>query len=347
MVKSGFASTDAQEAPAAVSSDDRLAELDLISTPIEDLKYETYKIEDYGVGELPSLAWGVYTPGTGGYEEERLTNYSVNPEVNGGKYDLFLAALDPQNGQNMSKTVPTLTSFLAGGNFQGKGYTGAIATLGDMETKEVGARFQETDRAKMFSNFFMADIATMMVGVRMSLNNGRAVAVDQECPRGMQCFMGGKTQCRSMTSLDNVEIKYPKFEGKPLFKVTLNDGFSDGASSIKHLYITPLKLKQLNLFFGGQKIADLEMMKAVIAHIPESEIYGRKKTMPFCQELYEAMTNDDIDLVREAIEYIEAGPRLTIDVDCACGQTSFPYQLPLFRNPRYFLYNSKKLGKEQ
>lgn len=348
----GFASSASPEVPEPKSSDDLFEDLDARATPIEDLTYHTFKIEEYNEDELPELPWGFHTPGLGGHEEETFKKYTVNPEVNGGKYDLFIAGLDPQNGQNVSKIVPTITQFLGGGTHQNTVYKGAIATVGDLPLKELSGRYSSSavknpNTAKLFETAWMADIATMMIGVRLATKNGRDVAVDQECPQGRDCQLGPKTKCRTMISLNDLEIKYAKFKSEPLFKVTLEDGFSDGESWVKHVFISPLKFKQINEFFGGAKIPDFETMKAAITAIPESTVYGKKRGTIFCKELYEAMTIDDIDLVREAITAIDAGPKLILDVECACGQMNFPYQLPLFRNPRIFLYMTKKLGKER
>ena len=341
MTRTGFA------APALAPSDDdgsdRAREIEALSIPIEEIKYDTVTIGDYEDDEPLQLPIGLFIEG----EDEdapktRIVDFIIRPGVGTGDFDEFLAKLDPQQGENPKKTVDTIALFLGGGRTKDGYHLGAIESLGGVDFREFVSKSKQSSGEQLVKNMYLGDVATIMFGARLH-TGGRDFAVDRECPVP-RC----RTRCRSIQSLNGIKIKsIPSLEDKPLFKFTLRDGMNDGRKIIKDVYLEPLKLYQLGLFVGGGKVPDIEMLTAMIAEIPDSEEYGKEKGNPFCSKLYKTMTTYDISALRQAAARLTPGPIAVIDgVECECGEEQFPHQINWARMPRNFLYQSSELTDE-
>jgi hypothetical protein len=331
MTKQGFSQVPSEEVVSDSSS-----EIDSRSVDIATLKYETSNLEEYDAFRLPELPVGVFVANPDG-GEDRLRTIKLRDGIDTGDFDLYIAELDPQEGDNPKKTVDTLSSFLGGGRVAKSGYhLGAIEAIGDVPVKDLAQRLGYTETAKLFSGMYLGDVATLMFAVRLK-TAGKDVAVDRLCPVP-QC----QERCRSVESLEPIEIKsFASLPNKPLFKLTLPRGIKTNKGQINNLYLEPLKLHQLNLFMGGGKVADVEMLKAMVAEIPEAGT--ARKPRPFTDDLYRFMTQEDIYAFRDVVAQIQPGPTAVLPVGCACGQETFQHQLNWARMPREFLYKSQKL----
>lgn len=354
MVRTGFA------AAAIMPSDegnDRVREVEARSIPIEEIRYDTVTIGDYEEHEPLQLPIGLFIDGEEeGDPKQRITDFTIRPGVCTGDFDEFLAKLDPQQGENPKKTVDTIAMFLGGGRTKDGYHLGAIETMGGVDFREFVKQTNQTSGEQLVRNMYLGDVATIMFGARLTIGKSyntdletgepldtRRIAVERECP-----VPNCKEKCRSIQTLNHIKIKSIQgLEDKPLFKFTLQQGINDGQSHIKHVYLEPLKLYQLGLFVGGNKVPDIEMLTAMIAEIPESEVYGRKKGNPFCSDLYKRMSTGDINALRTAAARLTPGPVAVIDgIECACEQETFPHQINWARMPRNFLYQSYDLTED-
>jgi hypothetical protein len=340
MVRTGFSST------AIAPSDDgndRISEIEERSIPIEELKYDTVTIGDYADDEPLQLPIGIFLDGEDeDAAKQRVVDFTIRPGVETGDFDEFLAKLDPKQGENGKKAVDTIALFLGGGRTKDGYHLGAIESMGGIEFREFAQKAGQSSGEQLIRNMYLGDVATLMFGTRLKIG-GRDFAVDRECP-----FPGCRERCRSVQNLNTIKIKsIPGLEDRPLFKFTLRDGMRDGRGLIKNVYLQPIKLYQLGLFASAAKVADIEMMVAMIAEIPESEVYGKKKGNPFCMDLYKTMSSYDINALRQATVRLTPGPVAVIEgVECACGEETFPHQLNWARTPRNFLYQSSELVDE-
>jgi len=348
MTRSGFA------APALTPSDDgsdRAREIEARSIPIEDVKYDIVTIGDYAERPL-QLPIGLFIDGEDeGEPKQRITEFTIRPNIHLGDFDEFLANLDPKQGDNPKRTVDTICAFLGGGKTKDGYHLGAIESLGGYDFREfVSQKTKYTSGAQLISNMFLGDVATIMFAARLQIGEYQGIdeetgeqidknriAVERECP-APDC----RERCRSFQTLKDIKIKsIPGLTDKPLFKFTLQHEINDGKSVIKHFYVEPLKLYQLGLFITGNKVPDIEMITAMVSEIPESEMYGRKAGSPLCSDLYKRMSTRDISALRNAAGRLNPGPVTIIDgIACACGQETFPYQINWARLPRQFLYQS-------
>lgn len=333
MSKQGFNQVPADEVVSNSSF-----EIDARAIEVGALKYETFTLEEYNASNLLELPVGIFLTNAEGIET-RLRTIKLRDNIDTGDFDYFLAELDPQEGDNPKKTVDTLSNFLGGGRTAKSGYhLGAVESIGDIPVKDLSQQLGYAETAKVFSGMYLGDVATLMFAARLK-TAGKDVAVDRTCPVP-QC----QERCRSVQTLDVIEVKsFPDLANKPLFKLVLPRGIVTSKGKINNLYLEPLKLHQLGLFMGGGKVPDIEMLKAMVAEIPENDFGGTKKVRPFTIELYRSMTQEDIYAFREAVAQLQPGPTAVLPVICNCGQEEFQHQLNWARMPREFLYKTQKL----
>jgi hypothetical protein len=329
MAKQGFSLETTEEV-----SQDKSNEIDALALDPSTIKYEINTFGDFSADDLPPLPVGIFL--TVDDITTRLRDIKIKDGVNTGDFDLFLAELDPQEGENVKKTVDTLSNFLGGGRSPKSGYhLGAIESIGGIPIKDLAQQLNYSSASEMVSNMYLGDVATLTFAVRFK-TAGRDVAVDRTCP-----FPNCKERCRSIAKIDDIEMKsFEDIVTKPLIRYILKDGIKSPKFNVNTFYLEPLKFRQLGLFMGGGRIADIEMLKAMVAEIPE---LPQKKGKPFTDDLYRFMTQDDIEGVREIAAQIQPGPTAALPVICSCGQEEFQHQLNWARSPRDFLYKTKKL----
>jgi len=340
MTRTGFSTTAI--APSD-DGEDRASQIEARSIPIEEIKYDTTTIGDYEDHEPLQLPIGIFLDGEDeDAPKQRIVDFTIREGVGTGDFDEFLAKLDPQQGENGKKTVDTIAFFLGGGRTKDGYHLGAIESMGGIEFREFAKRAGQNSGEQLVRNMYLGDVATIMFDARLRIG-GRDFAVDRECPVP-RC----RERCRSVQKLDSVKIKsILDLEDKPLFKFTLRDGMRDGRTVIKNVYVQPLKFYQLGLFAGAGKVPDIEMLTAMIAEIPESEVYGKKRGNQFCSDLYKTMSTHDINALRQALTRLTPGPLAVIEgIECACGEEVFPHQINWARIPRNFLYQSNELTDE-
>ncbi len=298
------------------------------SINVEDIKYETYTIGDIPGGELPELPIGFFYTGADGHEQ-KITKYSVVPDVDMGNYSLILGLKENQGSQ---KVIETLSSFLGE----------VIDKIGDYSPKVI-AQSMKISVTKLFSQMYLADITTMIFGVRMAAI-GREIACNVECPApcNTMCRDNPK-EGRDLHSLDVVKIRsMTGIDTKPLFRFELPIGVYDGESTIKNLYFQPLKFEDLSYFMqsGKPTVSDVQLAIAMISDIPESKRYNMVRGKKFSIELYKSMRAADAGALIQAMQRIQPGLEPSFKVSCVCGQKELDYAVQWAQNARNFIFFS-------
>lgn len=326
----------------AQATDTDVGALETQSIPLVDLEYETITFRDCPEGKMPELPVGFFVPNEAG-QVERLRSFRVSPGISKGKFAFELGKLEEAAGQN-AKNVPKIITQFFGGN---RTCPPAIESIGNIPLAEVAKRMSVSTQ-KLFENAYLADIATMIFGVRMAARKGRTVAINAPCPV-TGC---GETNRDDTHTLDEIECKNipaSVLKDKPLFDLRLPNPISDGKSKITHLYCQPLRFYQIALFAGSGKPPDFQILQACIRYIPESSIYGGRTT-PFDENLYYELDEENMDACREMIQKLAGpgpGPVANIRYTCACGQQELDFPIPWARNPREFIYfMSKQITEE-
>ena len=317
---------------------------DLIAPNIEDLKYQTVKVGDFQVGELPTLPFGFFLPSTiENPDGLRINTFKIRPDLQLGLYLNDLTKGEAKAARQKGFDPNPIAAYLAK----------VVTHLGPYTLQEaanlLGVGLTDIFRQKGW----FADISTILLGARMTVddrlkdgklaNPGRKYAVDTQCPaQNCKQLCQDKTE-EELHSINDVEIKMvTQITGdRPLWVHNLSTPISDGMSTITKLFLRPLKLQDASIL-AEETITDERMLTLMVAAIPESEIYG-KVARPFCTDLYNRMDSDDIAAVLESISILQkSGPSLSIKVTCNCGDEIFDYGIPMLRAVRTTIYASHR-----
>lgn len=318
------------------SKDLQLGDLPENSIPLDRLRYVTTRFGDYEPNEMPQLPIGFLIPATDTEPERMTTSFTVRDSIDTGYYDKFLGQLEEQAGNNPSPTkiIATVSNFLAK----------AIDKIGDVPLKTL-AQQRSSSEAKLFEDAWVADVTTMILGVRKQVA-GVEIAIATKCPcERREDIRDNPEEGRPLHTLADLEIKaFQGITGSPLIEVVLPNGIKDSGDLIRHIYIEPLKLYQLGKLLDRKNSApaDIKLFYEMIAKIPESSTYGKIKGRPFCEDLYNQMGRKDRTALQNAIAKIQPGPQMSVGVDCYHCGTNFDFPLPWLRELRYLIYNSSE-----
>ena len=306
------------------------------ATPLDQLKYVTTRFGDYEPNEMPQLPIGFLIPATDTDPERFANTFTVRDGIDTGYYDKFLGQLEEQAGNNPSpaKIIATVSNFLAK----------SIEKIGGVPLKTL-AQQRSSSEAKLFEDAWVADVTTMILGVRKAVS-GIEIAIATKCPcERREDLRDNPEEGRSLHTLADLEIKsFQRITGSPLIEVILPKGIQDSGDLIRYIYIEPLKLYQLGKLLDRKVSApaDIKLFYEMIAKIPESSTYGKIKGRPFCEDLYDKMSRQDRTALQGAIAKIQPGPQMSVGVDCYHCGTNFDFPLPWLRELRYLIYNSSE-----
>jgi hypothetical protein len=348
--RQGFQQTVDSDSPCFA----KVLEWDAKSIPIEDLRFEKLSIRDIPNGEMPTLPLGFFvkegkrvtsSPEGNGHaatEEaddedvarwQRLNTFTVHPDIGKGLFSKALGKLEGKGMTNAKNVMKAITTFLAVGY---ENCPPAIETIGGMPLKEV-AKLYGNSAQRMFEEAYIADIATMMVGVRLA-TRGRTYAATMNCP-----VRNCSNVCKELCSMDTLNIKVvPDLKNKPIFRVELDHGIFDGMGKIRKVYFSPLKFYQMDVYFKTNVTA-AEMLEKSIVAIPESEVYGLSRSSnPFNEDLYDRLesSGEDQRTLIQSLQKIRPGPDAGFKITCECGERELTYPLAWSMQPLEFLYFS-------
>jgi len=324
-------------------SSSRVADWDARCIPLDELSYEKTSIRDVPEGEMPELPIGIFvrTTGTASEEEngeapdsswERLRSFTVHADIGTGRFVKALGRLESKGMQNAKNIINAISRFLAVGH---ENVPPALVTIGGEPLATV-ARRANLSPQRLIEDMYLADVATMMLGVRLA-TRGREYAATMNCP-----MRNCNEVCKEMCSMDELNIKsIVGLRNKPVFRVTLENGINDGKTLIKKVYMSPVKFHQLDVFFK-RNLQPSQMLEEVIVGLPESEIYGLKSGKPFCDDLFDRLerTGEDQKSLVQALQKIKPGPDAEFNITCECGDNQLKYPLPWSVQPQEFLYFS-------
>jgi hypothetical protein len=322
----------------------KVAEWDAKCIPIEDLSYEKSSIRDVPIGEMPELPIGIFiknkssADGNGAEGDEisedfeRLRTFTVHPDVGSGEFVNALGKLESKGMRDAKKVVNAISRFLAVGHEK---CPPAIQTIGGMPLTEAARRYGNSAQ-RLIEDMYLADVVTMMIGVRLAAR-GRDYYATMGCP-----VRNCKRTCKEQCSMDVLKIRgFRELKHKPVIRVELPHGIPDGKGIVKKVYFSPLKFHQLDIFFK-QNIQPREMLEHVIVGIPESRVYGIKAGNPFCEDLFRKLekTGEDQRILISALQKIKPGPDAQFKFSCDCGDEEVTYPLPWSLQPQEFLFFS-------
>jgi hypothetical protein len=318
---------------------------------IKDIIVETVEYGDYSPSSLPELPFGLYYQPTDSAPTERLRSYTFAKDIDKGSYSRLLSQLQEKKRLAPERIVVIASNFFAK----------AIEKIGSYSLTDIAKRYGTTPSV-VIERLYMADVITLIFAARLAVVGSNAgysedlepddlprtpfdYAVDTTC--GCDDAKQVKIDPRKSEecSLRKIEIKLYQNPSKPVFEVPLPRGFSDGDSTIRKVYMEPLKWFQLAAVMSkeGDSASDLRLLMAMIIAVPESKIYGvSKNAHPFCKELYDPMTKADISALRTAMGKLQFGPKTQQKISCYFCDKDFEAQLP-WVVMAYFIYSSDEI----
>jgi rubredoxin len=283
-------------APEAVEAQvDEILDADFAGIPLADLTTMTVSLAELG----QTLPIGIFI------DNERATEFELNPYVT--RFDRELAEMmGPKT--SMGKIF---------GNF----FPRIVKSIGGFSPSDLAKKLS-TSPARMFSSMYFGDVITILFRIRLAAV-GENLALQAVCPNcGTENKDGEDT---GYHDLSTVEVDYYPILKSPLeVEINLEDGIDDGAGHlIKRVGMKPMKLFDLDeLGKVPQAKLDISMLYRMVSSLPDSKIYSQVKGRPFGDELYDNLTPRDLQILRSAINKLQPGPKLTIDMDCRnCGYT--------------------------
>lgn len=313
----------------------------------EKLSYEKKRvrdiIEDQGSLKLPL---GVFMPVEEGGEIQRLVDFEINPDVAFGKYSALLSSWE-SSMKNAGTSVTAIANFLAGkakGKSKSANLAPVVSSVGGIEISQI-VKLHGNSLTHFFENMYLADIITILLGIRIAVTGDEwhdyAVSY-RKCPvPGCE-----QTNVGEILDISDIEItSYGHLDKPPLFHLELKKGFKDGvggATPIKHLFLQPQKFGQLHIY-DGQTIDERTLLEAMIVAMPESQLLADKRK-PFSGDHYDNCHNTDIQVMTQALQYVQPGPTMNLSMQCACARDEeIEHSINWIRDLRSFLYLSSDL----
>ena len=290
-----------------------------LAIALSDLRIDRVEASELGC----VLPVGLFTP-----DGEHLKTFEL--ELYRTKYDRILGTLlqSPK-----AKITTVLGQFLPQ----------YIKTIGGYTFPELSQKFSGIPASKIIENMALGDALNIVVQIRLA-SQGSDIAMSAQCPNCGAQNNDDPAKGRPYHDLSSTEVLcFHGFTQKPLIDVVLKDGIERFGETIHNLHMQPLKLYQLEKIAnpGGGTPVDIALMYSMISAIPNVEAYKDIKGQVFSDELYDDLTQGDLDILREAVEKIQPGSDMNAEMTCvACG-TDFKSQIP-WGNLRSFLFTSAK-----
>lgn len=272
--------------------------------PIEEVNLATCQLHEMG-DELPV---GVFDSDGNRNKDFKLLPYS-------GEHELAIEKLFNVNKPGVQKV------------------SNAIREIIPLTVESIGGRKLESynsDPRVLVDNMYLGDAMSLILAIRANCREGsREIAMSARCERcGTQNSDQG-TYDQPYHDLGTVPVKYyPDLPSKPLFEVTLQDGFKWGKDThIKKMIMTPMKVRHLKQMSGasssGGKMFDaLNALSTLTVSLPESPVYCKVRGRFIDDSMYARLISSRKDklIVEEAMEKLYPGPIMAIDFDCYnCG----------------------------
>jgi hypothetical protein len=324
--------------PTAVS-DDAAADLESQAILVEEIKVDSIEYGTYSPQELPELPIGVFTPGKEGNPSERLQTYEVIDNIDSGKYYSLLGSLQEERNLNTQRVITIGAKFLAA----------TIKTIGGRPVKEV-ASICGKDLVGFFENMWMADVLTLMLGLRLAALETFDYAVNTKCgcTENQDLVYGPSEREYSLSSVEIKNLLLTEDKKRPLFLIKLPKPISDGESQIDQLFVEPMRWRHLADITSKDKGTDIFLRQAIqtIVAIPQSTIYGKTRGKPFCMELFAPMGSKSRKALSSGMNALQFGPEMTRQLYCYHCDRNTDWQFPwvLMRD---FVYDSDDYRQEQ
>lgn len=239
-----------------------------------------------------------------------------------------------KNSRN--KLIPVLANFLPK----------VIKSFGDYEPKELAKEFN-TSVSKLINNMTLADVLTILLATRLKMVGvdddeevSCPIAMGAVCPNCQTRNVDDPDKGRPYHELASVEINMiPNLRQKPIYEVQLEDGIKvSDEEVIERVWMNPMKFNDADKVASREEEAtDISMLYAMIYSLPDSETYSQVRGQVFSDELYDRLTQRDLQKLRKAMEKMQPGPDMTVSMECyKCG-FEWDEGLPWGR-PREFLF---------
>jgi hypothetical protein len=280
-------------------------------------------INDVVVTTVPFSELGETLPTGVFYEGQRLHSYTLAPFT--GQHELMLEELFNSKKQGVDKVYSTLRRFLPE----------VIVDIGGVPLRKL-----ETDPQRLIDRMDLGDVFSVVLNLRCNYHGKTDIAISGQCPNCQTRNADQGDYAQPYHDLGTVDVKcYQNLSKEPLFDIPLEDGFRVTGDEIKKVRMRPLRFHQLRLMGdpNSGKFPNLNLISALMHSFPDSQHYREPKGDFFDRDLYGRLINSrrDKELVFDAVEKLQPGPIMQIDMDCiACSykwKEGIPWgQLPSF-----------------
>jgi hypothetical protein len=292
-----------------------------IAIPIEEVEVRTMTLGELG----HVLPVGVFHGG------ERLQDFTLAPHT--GDLEIELEEFFSVNSkQGIEKIRYVMREFLPK----------AIVTIGGKRLVDI-----ESDPRRLIDRMYVGDIFSILLAIRIDRQEGSEkgkIALVGQCPRCQTKNKDEGTPTNPYHDLYSVQIKYyalkgnRTLEGKPVFDVTLPDGFDEFGVKIKTLRVEPLRFRHLVKMADpkNKQVANLSLLSCVVTSLPDQKLSG---PFVFDRSLYAKLLNSQKDkkAVFQALDKLQPGPEMAIEMICEACSYEWEENIP-WPNLPSFLY---------
>jgi len=284
---------------------------------IEDVKLTTVPFAELG----ENLPTGLF------HEGERLHSYTLAPFT--GELEVMLEELFNSKKQGVEKVYSTLRQFLPN----------AIHDIGGIPLNKL-----ESDPRRLIDRMDLGDVFSVVLSLRCNYHGKSDIAISGQCPNCNTKNADQGDYAQPYHDLGTVEVKYYQhLPQEPLFDIALEDGFTVTGEHINKLRMRPLRFHQLKAMGdpNSGKFPNLNMISSLMHSFPESTSYREPKGDFFDKNLYARLIGSPRDkkIVFDALEKLQPGPVMSIDMDCINCSYQWKEGIPWGQLPS-FLYGT-------
>jgi hypothetical protein len=230
-----------------------------------------------------------------------------------------------------------------------------IKSIGNYSLPAIQEKMGCSSIDRIFSGMYFCDVLHLILAVRTT-TSGSEIFLQSKCPN-----CGGDNSDDQATGghhLDTINVKYLDRElTEPLgFLVKLKDGLPDADAQdadgnfvpkySKQFILQPYKWAQARKVLGGKKTdkstahlpEDIVMLCQMVKKIPDSILYGNVRGEVFNVNLYTEITLKDAAILKKAIQKLQPGPEILVDIECIHCSHEYQESLP-WANIRAFLFD--------
>jgi len=282
-------------------------------------------IEDVKLTAVPFSELGENLPTGLFHEGERLHSYTLAPFT--GDLEVMLEELFNSKKQGVDKVYSTLRQFLPS----------AVRDIGGIPLHKL-----ESDPRRLIDRMDLGDVFSVVLSLRCNYHGKGDIAIAGQCPNCNTKNADQGDYAQPYHDLGTVEVKcYQHLPQEPLFDIPLEDGFTVTGERINKLRMRPLRFHQLKAMGdpNSGKFPNLNMISALMHSFPESTSYREPKGDFFDKNLYARLIGSPRDkkAVFDALEKLQPGPVMSIDMDCINCSYQWKEGIPWGQLPS-FLY---------